>query len=560
MQKNVATFMLVISFVTGGLSAFVAPKFGHMSDRYGRCRLLALVSCGGLLAELITILTAKFPQTVDYRWLFLGAVFDGMTGSFTAGNILSQSYTSDCTPPSKRAVSIGYVQACLFVGLALGPLLAGYFVKWTGSLVSIFYVSLVCHAFFALFVGFLIPESLSAKKQLAARDKWQKEKEARAMHMGSWLSAVLNWNPLAPLKILWPTGPGTSTRLRVNLMALAISDAILLGAALAVGPVLMLYAEFMFQWGNLEASRFVSFLSMARVVVLMCIFPLINHFGRVRPAARRRKLLGAATVESNSGADRLDLWVLRFALFWDVLGTLGYALSWNEALFVGSGFITALGGPGSATAQAVATQHVPPERVGQILGAIGMLHALSRVVGPIVFNGIYAATVATYPKAVILALCGLFVIALVCSFIVRPHGESSAGAAQGRRKHADRNRRSVLGRLLGRGRGAAACGAAGHRRRCRAVAGRRGLSPRPMRGASVASPLWNVVISLEAQEAARLRRWTDDVCLLRPALVSGREPFEVRCALDHCSSERLKTLPNCAAWWRTTWVRVAGAA
>ncbi|PHH90072.1 hypothetical protein CDD83_4611 [Cordyceps sp. RAO-2017] len=420
-HKDVATFMLVINFVTGGLSAVVAPKLGHLSDRYGRRRLLALASCGGLLAELITILAAKFPQAVDYRWMVLGAVFDGMTGSFTAGSLLSQSYTSDCTPPSKRAVSMGYIQACLFVGLAFGPLLAGYFVKWTGSLVSIFYVALGCHTFFVLFVGLVIPESLSAKRQAAARDKWQKEKEARALHVGSWLSTLLSSNPLAPLQILWPTGPGTSTRLRLNLVALATCDAIIFGAAFAVGPVIMLYAEYMFNWGNFETSRFISALSMARVVVLMGLFPAINYFGRVRPAARRHARLGTTPVERNFGADRLDVWIVRLALVWEVLGCLGYALGRSQELFILCGMVTALGGLGSATIQAAVTKQVPTGRVGQILGAVGMMHALARIVGPVVFNGIYAATVATFPQAVFLALCGLFVVALVVSLVVKPY-------------------------------------------------------------------------------------------------------------------------------------------
>ena len=135
-----AKFLLVMGLFTGVLSAVVAPKIGHLSDRYGRTRLMALASVGGVLNEFITILVAKYPDTIDYRWLLLGSIFDGMTGSFTAGSVMSQSYTSDCTPPSKRAVFMGYMHACLFAGLAFGPLLGGYFVKWTGSLVSIFYV------------------------------------------------------------------------------------------------------------------------------------------------------------------------------------------------------------------------------------------------------------------------------------------------------------------------------------------------------------------------------------------------------------------------------------
>ncbi|PNY29677.1 Nitrilase and fragile histidine triad fusion protein NitFhit, partial [Tolypocladium capitatum] len=420
-QKDVAVFTLVLNFVTGGLSAIVAPKLGHLSDRFGRTKLLALASCGGILGEMITILAAKLPQTIDYRWLVLGAVFDGMTGSFTAGNILCQSYTSDCTPPSNRAVSIGYIHACLFAGLAFGPLLAGYFVKWTGNLLSIFYVVLGCHACFMLFVGFVVPESVSERKQLAARDKWQKEKRARATDAGSWASAVRNSNPFAPLQILWPTGPGTSTRLRVNLVALAACDAIILGGSFAAGPVILLYSGYMFNWGNFEASRFISALSMVRVVVLMGVFPIVNYYGRVRPAARRRKLSGVRPVDKNSGADRLDMWILRVALLSDILGCLGYVLARSEALFFGSGMITALGGLGSATTQATVTKHVPQERVGQILGAFGMLQALARVVGPVVFNGIYAATVETFPQAIFAALAGLFVVAFLSSLVIKSH-------------------------------------------------------------------------------------------------------------------------------------------
>ncbi|KND93116.1 Nitrilase and fragile histidine triad fusion protein NitFhit [Tolypocladium ophioglossoides CBS 100239] len=420
-QKDVAAFILVLNFVTGGLSAIVAPKLGHMSDRFGRTKLLALASCGGILGEMLTILAAKFPQTINYRWLVLGAVFDGVTGSFTAGNILCQSYTSDCTPPSKRAVSIGYIYACLFTGLAFGPLLAAYFVKWTGSLLSIFYVVLGCHAFFMLFVGFVVPESVSKRKQVAAREKWQKEKEARATHVGPWASMVHSSNPFAPLRILWPTGPGTSTRLRMNLVALAVCDAIVFGGSFAAGPVVILYSGYMFDWGNFETSRFVSALSMVRVVVLMGVLPIVNYFGRVRPAARRRELWGVNPEDKNSGADHLDTWILRVALVSDILGCLGYVFARSEALFFGSGMITALGGLGSATTQAAVTKHVPQERVGQILGAIGMLQALARVVGPVIFNGIYAATVETFPQAIFVALGGLFVIAFLTSLVIKPH-------------------------------------------------------------------------------------------------------------------------------------------
>ncbi|CAG7565084.1 unnamed protein product [Fusarium equiseti] len=416
-----AKFLLVMGLFTGVLSAVVAPKIGHLSDRYGRTRLMALASVGGVLNEFITILVAKYPDTIDYRWLLLGSIFDGMTGSFTAGSVMSQSYTSDCTPPSKRAVFMGYMHACLFAGLAFGPLLGGYFVKWTGSLVSIFYVVMGCHIAFMLFVWLIVPESLSERRQLIAREKHQKEKEMRSQVSASWVATLQNANPFAPLKILWPTGPGTSPALRRNLIALAIDDTIILGASMSAGAVIVLYTGLVYHWDTLDKSKFVSLLSFVRVVILMGIFPIINYFGRIRPAARRRRESGVAAVEKNNGADSLDILVLRVALLSDVAGSLGYVFARSSGVFVASGMVTALGGLGSATGQAIITKHVPSERVGQLLGAIGMLHALARVFGPVIFNGVFALTAGRFNQAIFVLLASVFGVALVISFTIRPH-------------------------------------------------------------------------------------------------------------------------------------------
>ncbi|KAF6801171.1 major facilitator superfamily transporter [Colletotrichum sojae] len=421
-KQRVSMITLAINLTTGILSAVTAPKLGHLSDRYGRKRLLALASCGGVVAELVVILCAHYPWTFHYNWLLLGAVADGLTGSFTAGSVLINSYTSDCTPPSKRGVRIGYLHACLFTGLAFGPLLAGYFVQWTGSLLSVFYVTLGCHIIFIFFVGLVVPESLSIKRQLRAREKHDREQEALAEDTSKWAS-VKAANPLAPLKVLYPKGPGTSSRLRLNLLALSFTDMILLGAAMSAGTVILLYSESpeTWGWGNLESSRFISAVSMVRVLALLVVLPLINYVFRVRPAAYRRRVSGVSIVESNNGADAADCWILRFALLSDVTGALGYLFARNEAVFVMSGMVTAFGGLGSATIQAAITKHVPPDQVGQLLGAIGVLHSLSRVLGPIAFNTLYYATVGYFDQAIFVLLTSLFGMALVASFMIRPH-------------------------------------------------------------------------------------------------------------------------------------------
>ncbi|KAI0382117.1 MFS general substrate transporter [Hypomontagnella monticulosa] len=444
-QRSVATFTLIISALTGALSAFTAPRLGSLSDRYGRKRLMVMASCGGFANEIITILAAKFPETVDYHWLILGACFDGITGSFTAGSVIGHSYISDSAPPSKRGVHIGYLHACLFTGLAFGPLLAGYFVKWTGSLVSIFYVVLGCHAFVILYFWFVLPESISKRRQIAAREKHRAQSEAAAMqlrsglpesmenfvgprfaaflddHMGSWLPAVLSANPLAPLKMLLPSGRDNGP-LRRNLIILALIDTMIMSSAMGAGTVIVLYSQYIFKWKVFEASRFVSIVSMARVVILLGILPTINYIFRVLPLRRKRRENGeTAVTETNSGADNLDVWILRVALISDTVGTAGYIFVRRGELFILCGLATAFGGLASATVQSAMTKHIPPERVGSLLGAIGLLHALGRVFAPALYNGVYAATVETFPQAFFVLLASLFGVATAGSFFVRPH-------------------------------------------------------------------------------------------------------------------------------------------
>ena len=446
-QRIVATFTLALGVIVGSLCAFTVPRLGSMSDRYGRKGIMVVSSCGGLLGEIITIFAARYPDTVSYRWLMLASVFDGLAGSFTAGSVVSHSYTSDCTPPSKRAVSFGYMHACLFTGLAFGPLLAGYFVHWTGSLLSIFYVTLGCHTFFILYIIFILPESLSVRRQAIAREKYVKDKEALAAKIReqelleeeaertglrtrkTGLAGLIRRtavkvqrsNPLTPLKILLPKG-AHQKRVRRNLIVLAIVDTLIISSSMSLGAVTLLYSEFMFHWGNFETSAFISLVSMVRVVVLMVIFPIVNYFFRIRPAARRRRISGEVPSEANAGADRVDIWLIRSAVFSDVLGVMGYIFARTPAVFIVCGIITAFGGLGSATIQSSLTKHIPPDRVGQLLGAIGLLHSVSRIFAPLVFNGLYAATIGSYPQAIFVLVTGVFSVVLLLTFFIRPFG------------------------------------------------------------------------------------------------------------------------------------------
>lgn len=415
-------FTLILSLVAGFLSAIVSPKLGAMSDRYGRRRLLAITTAGGVLSEIVTIVAASYPESVNYRWLVLGAFFEGICGSFTAGMAITHSYAADCTSPSRRAVAFGYFHACLFGGIALGPLLAAAIIKKTGMIIVIFYVAVAAHLTFLLFLIFVIPESLTKKRQLAAQERNRKELlEYASNHAGSNYTYRIA-DIFKPLKILYPSGDGATALVRRNLIVLSAVDTIIFGTAMGAMTVTVYYSKLIFHWTPYDSNIFVFILNSCRVTGLVVVLPLLNYIFRTRYRNKARRESGVELPEKQSGSDNLDLYVIRASVFLDMLGYAGYATVRTGALFTASGVFASLGGMGSPTLQSALTKHVPHDRVGQLLGATGLLHAFARIISPTVFSLMYAATTDTFPQAVFVTLAGCFFLAFVVSWFIKPHG------------------------------------------------------------------------------------------------------------------------------------------
>lgn len=415
-QSLVSNFTLYGNLIAGLFSAVTSPKLGSLSDRYGRKKVMACMILGLLVNETITLLTATYPDILPVQWLLFGFVFDGLAGSFTAGMAVTFAYASDCTPPARRKVVFGWLHGCLFGGIALGPILGGYIVKASGKIVTIFYVTLACHCIFFLFLAFLLPESLTRQRQLAAR-----EKEYTGVvreHSQTWVSYIHSRlkgsSLLGPLSILYPTGAGSSHALRRNLMLLAAVDTAMFGVAMGSMTVVIIYSEYIFHWGNFETNVFVSIVNLFRVSVLLLLLPLISRVFKSREAR--------TSVQQNFGPDTLDLFIIRVAVFFDLVGYVGYATVKTGPLFILSGTIASIGGMGPPTLSAALTKHVPQDRTGEVLGAMGLLHALARVVAPTIFNLIYSLTVATMPHTVFICLSAVFGAAFVLSWLIGPHG------------------------------------------------------------------------------------------------------------------------------------------
>jgi hypothetical protein len=423
-QSNAAQILLYVNLISGFLSALVSPRLGDLSDRYGRMPLMSLCVAGTLISEVFVTFIAAYPDHASVNWLLVAAFVDGLCGSFTLALSLVHSYGADCTSPERRNVVFGYIHATLFTGIALGPYLFGLLIKHTGKVLDVFLAVLVLHGIYLFTLFFLIPESLSKERQNIARTKHlAKPQEGDANFQRNFLRELHPYNIFKPLAILWPKpSPSQSSpekralfrKLRKNLVLIAAIDTLMFGVGLGTVQIIILYAEYVFGWGNYESSVFISVVNGGRVITLLVILPGITRL--IRGPTRGNQV--------NSGSDWLDISLIRLAIFIDLLGYIGYAVSKTGGIFTLSALVASIGGIGPPSLQSSLTKHVPPSQTGRILGAMGLLHALARVVSPVIFNGIYSVTVGTFTQAVFVCLASVFGLAAFLSWFIIPNGKS----------------------------------------------------------------------------------------------------------------------------------------
>lgn len=92
------------------------------------------------------------------------------------------------------------------------------------------------------------------------------------------------------------------------------------------------------------------------------------------------------------GPDSLDLHLLRTAIICDCIGFISYSLSPNGILYTIGGALAAFGAVGLSTTEAALTKCINGGHVGELMGGLGLLQGVVRIVAPGSVNLIYSWT------------------------------------------------------------------------------------------------------------------------------------------------------------------------
>lgn len=425
-QELYAQFMLHANLLSSILGAISTPFIETISARSSRVKILALTTMGPCLIDILIVTISRYSDQVSVQWVLLGFFLDGICGSFIATNALAHTYITECTAPENRTVLFGYFHGCLFIGATVGPSLGIFINKVSSNQLTIFYVAIVCHLIFFTFLGCVVPDSPRQKDGGVTSDSSPPESQDNcrsgiSSRFQAWVRAVKKSRPYALVKILTTHVEGSSGQIRANLLILLLIDSVTSSVATAYMTISIAYTKFRFNWDNVRSTIFVSIEHLTALFTLFVILPLLKKLQTVRERKRQRTV--SEDPSSHPPPESLDSTIIRSGVLLQTAGFLGLSLAENGNFFILSSSFAALSAIASPAILSSLTKLVPEQQAGQLLGLVGVLHSVTRIMATAFFEYIYQHTVSQFAPAVLFCMFGTLALALVLSLGVRANGK-----------------------------------------------------------------------------------------------------------------------------------------
>ncbi|KAK9478554.1 major facilitator superfamily domain-containing protein [Lipomyces japonicus] len=420
-HAKASTVNLWVSLTVGAFGTLSSPYIGSFSDRFGRKPLLIVATLGPLFSDIVVIFATKSLYLKSYYLFIVAAAVEGSTGAYVAVSAICHSYVTDCTPPEKRAAAFGLLHGVLYGGMAIGPTIASLMVNKTGSVITFFYFGVFLQLLFIFSVIFIIPESLPKEMKHNAqevhRQKILAKRDNNNSSQNSWTFNLKRFNFLKPLSAFYPND-GTRPIIKRNLVLLAVLDCMAVGNSYSELTAVLMYSEYAFKWSTVETGYYLTTIGICRVILLFLVLPNVvlflrkivgSYHRRHRPELSNTKLFGASDV---------DLLILRGSALIGMTAHLGFLLTSSPIYFRICGAFGAFSGSLAPGFESVISKHVRQRNIGKVLGAVGLMHSISRAIAPTFFLSVYSLTVGWFSKALFLCFFANFFNIFIGTFFI----------------------------------------------------------------------------------------------------------------------------------------------
>ena len=231
-----------------------------------------------------------------------------------------------------------------------GPSFSSFLIKQTGTVTHVFYMAILIHVGFLLYVTFVLPESkeVGSDKEKPRQSLWERV------------------NVFSAFAIFYRTPPQHANR-----WALLILAVIHLVITMLLMPPVILYGMLQFGWTAYEGGLFISLASFTRLLIVVCLVPIIvARWFSVKDI--RRSIL-------------LDTWLIRAGLTAETVAMIAFGLATTSTAYTITGVLQGFAVLAAPSVRSLATLLVDRSELGELWGAMATLEAFASKCSPSCF-------------------------------------------------------------------------------------------------------------------------------------------------------------------------------
>ncbi|KAI9206324.1 major facilitator superfamily domain-containing protein [Polychytrium aggregatum] len=420
-QAIVARWTTLLQIALAIPAFFSVPALGAFSDLFGRKYVMAVPLVGALVGTSTLIFIALTNASL---WLLVVArIFTGLCGSWSVLVMISHAYIADIAPEEKRTTKFTLMEAIIFFGFMIGPLLGGAIAKI--EVVYVFYTMLVLDSIVLLYILLFLPESLKKTSRLEPVESADSEsllnqvepsassssaprgstadsfRSTSARLKKPTLSSFADYREAFYQTVLIFAGEGSNrSRTLVALMYFCM--------AMATGGSsfgLVLYTNLRFGWDSLQVGTFLFVASFARIFYMSLVLPVV-----MKKFATGKTLLTRI---------RVEITIIQIALLLLAVGYTLIGLATESWMLYAVAMFDAFGIVAGPTARSLLSRSTSSDNQARLFSALELIDQLAKIISPIFYGYVYSTSVRTMPNLIFFIIGGFFTLGMVSLLLCR---------------------------------------------------------------------------------------------------------------------------------------------